>query len=230
MWPKHSNAFITSTQKSAWDSGDSEAIRAADDAALAQAILDSLAELEVSQAVSDPVTEDDLIKAAIEESLSTSSSATHASKRVRYDELQAKKTAEMKNWFDNNGFDIVRNTGGGANNCLLISITQHATGNYDSEHDSEVNAYRKLLMDSDSSIDAYGPLPSSGPAIEGLIDQILKKTGKQLRFAIAGPGTGNEPMFHFYGKGKDYAIIFDQSGHYEAVVPRGSAQNKVRIF
>jgi hypothetical protein len=230
MWTKHSSVFISSAQKAAWDSGDSEAIRAADDAVLAQALLNSLAEFEATQTVSDPVTEDDLIKVAIEESLSTNTSTTPTGNRVRYDELQTEKTAGMKSWFEKNGFDIVRNTGGGANNCLLISILQHATGNYDSEHDSEVNAYRKLLMDRDNSIDAYGPLPSSGAAIEGLIDQILKKTGKPLRFAIAGPGTGNEPTFHFYGKGKDYAIIFDQSGHYEAVVPRGSAPKKSRIF
>ena len=72
----------------------------------------------------------------------------------------------------------------------------------------------------DKTIKINDPLPSSGKHIEDLIDLILEEKKCTRRFAIAGPGLGSEPSWHFYGKGKEYAIIFDQSGHYEAVIPR----------
>jgi hypothetical protein len=72
----------------------------------------------------------------------------------------------------------------------------------------------------DKTIEENDPLPSYGKHIEDLIELILKEKKCTRRFAIAGPGLGSEPSWHFYGKGKEYAIIFDQSGHYEAVIPR----------
>lgn len=228
MWPKNSVNFITDSQKTAWESGDAKAIKAADDAALAQAVLASLAEHEVSQTVDDPVTEDDLINEAIEESLKPNEKTDAAENRRHYDDLQSRKTDGLRKWFRLHGFDIVRNGGGAANNCLLISLLQHITGDYRSEHAADVNKYRQQLMAWDKSIKQYDPLPSTGNLIMRLIDLIIKDKKSERRIAIAAPGVGDSPTYHFYGRGPDYAIILDQSGHYEAAVPRGSGPEETQ--
>lgn len=220
MHPLNKQDLLTVRQQDAWRSGDRGAIKDADDAAVAQAILASLAELEVSQIADDAVTEDDLLKAAVDASLEIDKQAIHAENRRQYADLQAKKTGTLRHWFQRNGFDIVRNTGGSANNCLLISMLQHITGDYESEHLADAQQYRQQLMDWDPSIKRDDPLPSTGIPIQRLVDQIMKDKNSERRIAIAAPGIGSDPTYHFYGKGRDYAIIFDQSGHYEAVVPR----------
>lgn len=229
MLPTKPNDFLTSAQLSAWGSKDSKAIEAADDEALAQALLASLAEVEKVGVRENEVTEDDLIRAAIDESLKTDKKTSEkqvARNQHEYLDQQAVKTAGMKVWFEKNGFDIVRNGGGAANNCLLISILQHVTGDYGTEHAADVNHYRKKLMEWDKSIGKYDPLPSSGKTIKRLINLITREKKVERRIVIAGPGIGNDPTYHFYGKGKDYAVIFDQSGHYEAVVPRGRGRQR----
>ncbi len=224
MRPNSTSQFLTASQQTAWDSGNHEAIQAADDTALAQAIMASLAELEDIQTQDDTTSEDDLIQTAIAESLKPSgkgrSPINQKKSTEAYLDLQAQKTAGLRTWFEKNGFDVIHNSGGRSNNCLLISLLQHATGDYRSEHTAEVRHYRQQLMKWDKTIKKNDPLPSSGKLIENLIELVLKDKKCNRRFAIAGPSLGSEPSWHFYGKGKDYAIIFDQSGHYEAVIPR----------
>ena len=224
MRPNNAGKFLTAAQKTAWESGDRKAVQTADDAALAQAVLASLSEVETVQIQNHITTEDDLIQAAIAESLKPSekgaSPVDPQQNAATYLDLQAQKTTSLRTWFTQSGFDIVRNSGGGSNNCLLISLLQHVTGDYSSEHLVEVSHYRSELMQRDKTIEKNDPLPSSGKHIEDLIDLILEEKKCTRRFAIAGPGLGSEPSWHFYGKGKEYAIIFDQSGHYEAVIPR----------
>jgi hypothetical protein len=224
MRPTSTRQFLSASQQTAWDSGNRDAIQAADDAALAQAIMASLAELEELQTQDDSTSEDDLIQAAITESLKPSgkgrSRIDQPKNAEAYLDLQAQKTSGLRTWFQNNGFDVIHNSGGGSNNCLLISLLQHATGDYRSEHTAEVRHYRQQLMKWDKTIKKNDPLPSSGKLIEDLIELVLKEKKCNSRFAIAGPGLGTQPSWHFYGSGKDYAIIFDQSGHYEAVIPR----------
>lgn len=224
MQPTSTHQFLSASQQTAWQSGNREAIQAADDAALAQAIMASLAQLEELQTQDDTTSDDDLIQTAIAESLKTSgkggSPIDQQKNAEDYRDRQAQKTAGLLTWFQSNGFDVVHNSGGGSNNCLLISLLQHATGDYRSEHAAEVHHYRQQLMKWDQTIKKNDPLPSSGKLIEDLIELVLKDKKCNRRFAIAGPGLGTQPSWHFYGSGKDYAIIFDQSGHYEAVVPR----------
>lgn len=224
MRPTSTHEFLSSSQQTAWKSGNRESIQAADDAALAQGIMASLGELEELQTQDDTTSDDDLIQAAIAESLKTSgkgrSPIDQQKNAEAYSDLQAQKTSGLRTWFAQNGFDIIYNSGGGSNNCLLISLLQHATGDFRSEHTAEVNQYRQQLMKWDKTIKKDDPLPSSGKLIEDLIELVLKDKKCNRRFAIAGPGLGTQPSWHFYGSGKDYAIIFDQSGHYEAVVPR----------
>jgi hypothetical protein len=224
MRPDSSSQFLTTSQQTAWRSGNREAIQAADDAALAQAIMASLAELEKQQTQDDTTSEDDLIQAATTASLKSSGKASSPADQKKnteaYLDLQAQKTAGLRIWFEKHGFDVIPNSGGRSNNCFLISLLQHATGDYRSEHAAEVSHYRQQLMKWDKTIKANDPLPASGKLVENLIELVLKDKKYNRRFAIAGPSLGAEPSWHFYGKGKDYAIIFDQSGHYEAVIPR----------
>lgn len=224
MRPESASQFLTASQKSAWHSGDREAIQAADDAALARAIMASLAELEDIQTQDDTTSEYGLAQSSTNASLKPSgmnSSPTDQQKNTEaYLDLQTQKTAGLRIWFEKNGFDVIHNSGGRSNNCFLISLLQHATGDYRSEHTADVRHYRQQLMEWDKTIKTNDPLPSSGRLIENLIELVLKDKKCHRRLAIAGPSLGTEPSWHFYGKGKDYAIIFDQSGHYEAVIPR----------
>lgn len=213
--------FMTAQQIAASKSDNAAGMQAADDAALAEAILASLKEQEKVTVQTDVVTDDDLLEQAKRESLAQQDDhAPTASPTAEWRELQRVNTDKLRSWLDANGFDVVKNGGGGHNDCLLISLLQHATGNYDSEHAAEVKSCRAFLNKLDPSIERNDVLPGMHEAIGKLVDELNKGKDEKLRVAIVAPGKNGEATYHYYGEGKRYAMIFDQTGHFEAVVPR----------
>ncbi len=219
--PQSRPKFLTDQQYAAMASGDAAAMQLADDAALAEAILASLKEQETVTVQTDTVTDDDLLEQAKRESLAQpGNEASLVSPTAEWRELQRVNTDKLRSWLDANGFDIVKNGGGGHNDCLLISLMQHATGNYDSEHAADVESCRVFLNKLDPSIQRNDALPGMHGAIGKLVDELNQGKDDRLRIVIVAPGRNGEATYHYYGEGKRYAMILDQTGHFEAVVPR----------
>lgn len=219
--PHSRSPFLTDQQRAALSSGDSTAMQAADDAALAEAILASLAQQENESVQYNAVTEDELVEQAKRESLAyQGNNAGSASPTISDYEQQMINTEKLHSWLDANGFDVVKNGGGGHNDCLLISLMQHATGDYETEHAADVDDCRAFLNRLDPTIQRDDALPAMHHAIGKLVDKINNEKNCELRIAIVAPGIDGEPTYHYYGKGTRFAMIFDQSGHFDAVVPR----------
>lgn len=215
------DGFLTAQQRAAMDSGDELAMQAADDAAMAEAILASLAEQEnLIKHYSNASDAAPVSPGTPATPTTEGKAASTGAGMAELVQIQRDNTERLRGWLHANGFDIIKNRGGGHNDCLLISLLQHATGDYRSEHRSDVAYYREYLMGIDPSIDRNDSLPSMSDAIQLLIEKINADKQAHLRVAFVAPGLEGEPTFHYYGSGSRYAIIFDQSGHFDAVVPR----------
>ncbi len=248
--------LLTKEQATAWKSGNDVAARAADDRALAQAIL---ASLEAMDPLDNPKAKGDPHRPADPPSGGTTSTKTTKTTKTAtdtptgkapatssqptgfideknmadYKVLQLAATERLETWLHLNGFDIVSNTGSGENNCLIISLVQHAKKDYSSEHLAEVRDIRQALVDHckgrddpQKKLGQGDQLPGSGADIDWLVNQINDQYGRNMRVAVVCIGTNNEPTYHHLGGRKsgevERVMIFDKSGHFEAVVPRGT--------
>lgn len=192
---------LTAAQKFAFESGDPDLIREANDAALAAGIGASL------------------------------DNANDVPKRVREivpaDELGVQRSlvGRLKAWLRSQGFEIKSNNGN-RNNCLIISMLQHATGNYYSNHESAAKKYKALLFEWSGGTEKHdSPLYSDNVLAEMLIDRInLDYFGDQqerhLRFKIVSPDHEGKPAVREIGNGQRVAGIIDGAGHYEAYVKK----------
>jgi hypothetical protein len=69
------------------------------------------------------------------------------------------------------------NQGGLANNCLIISLLQHATGIYTSEHAQAAEEVRQALMAQFPHIDYNAPLHSDAPETACVIRYVMQRHG-----------------------------------------------------
>ncbi len=192
---------LTAAQKFAFESGDPALIREANDAALAAGIG---ASLDSTNDVSKP------LRAIVPD-----------------DELRAQRSliGRLKAWLRSQGFEIKTNNGN-RNNCLIISMLQHATGNYGSNHESAAKKYKALLFDWSGGAEKHGsPLYSDNVLAEMLIDRINydhfgDNSERYLRFKILSPDHEGKPAVREIGNGRRVAGIIDGAGHYEAYVKK----------
>jgi hypothetical protein len=116
MKPTSSSRFtdwLTPSQRSTIASGDVTAIRAADDAALAEAILASLAEEETQTMQYNKVTDEDLIAQAKRDSLPYHDARPASTPPIAsLIEVRRPSTSKLSAWPDEHGFDILENGGG----------------------------------------------------------------------------------------------------------------------
>ncbi len=192
---------LTAAQKFAFESGDPDLIREANDAALAAGIGASLDEAnDVPKPARDIVPADEL-------------------------RIQRSLINRLKAWLKGQGFEIKPNNGN-RNNCLIISMLQHATGDYGSNHESAAKKYKSLLFDWSGGTEKLdSPLYSDNVLAEMLIDRINydyfgDNSGRYLRFKIVSPDHEGKPAVREIGKGQRVAGIIDGAGHYEAYVKK----------
>ncbi len=112
---------------------------------------------------------------------------------------------------------VISNNGKG-NQCLLISLIQHATGDYTQQHESLVDQYRSVLMFNNPNIRRSDSLNRDTADFFCLLAVVNHdfNTDISIEFqsALNSEGTVHS---HAVGKGSQKKIIFDQGGHYEAV-------------
>lgn len=206
--PKHSGFieshiadFLTTEQQHALASGDTEAQELADDAALAMGIQASLDEMNKVKSEGKPVTR------------TIPDSEFNAQHRIN---------GQLRCWFADRGMTVVPNQGENQN-CLLISLIQHATGNYHSQHAEAANDYKELLTrESQGQIGKYDALYDDTAFMTALIKRINERYQSDLRIDFYTADLNGNPAIRSVGDGKKPVIIFNQVGHFEAVVSGSS--------
>ena len=164
--------------------------------------------------------DEEALQMAIAASLSIESDSLHAER-----EAQQKLNGQLRHWFDTNGFDVKPNSGN-SNNCLIISMLQHVTGDYHSDHVNQASHYKQnLAQQSGHEIKTSHALHSDTVLTSWLIDQINhdyfgQQKDRYVCFWMVTADLDGKPAVRSIGEGQHAAAIFDGAGHYEAVVAR----------
>lgn len=113
-------------------------------------------------------------------------------------------------------------TDGGINNCFLISVLQHATGNFESSHPARVDQYRDILVTAPHARLAANEKVSAGStAARMLVDLINGDPDVQPKLKVEVISELNG-VVHRDRLGSDArdartVVIWDRGGHFEAV-------------
>ncbi len=191
---------MTAAQRFARETGDPDAAKWADDEALAMGIHASL------NASSAP--------AALRTSVPNEEFAS-----------QRRLIGKLKRSLRAQGFRIWPNHGA-RNNCLIISMLQHATGNYRSQHSKDADYYKqRLVKRSGGNEHIDSPLYSDDALTRWLISEINRdyfgdRRDDYLSFRLVTAGLDGQASERVIGNGKRIAGILDGAGHYEAFTPR----------
>lgn len=141
---------------------------------------------------------------------------------------QTRRDNNLVKNYEKKGYRFVQNSGKN-NNCLIISLLQHITGNYESNHDVRAAGYRiELDKKLKSGLNAKQKktfkenemLPPDH--ITWLLGEMAKdKTfkNKNLTVELWMANAEGEPVSFSIGEGKAKAIIFQRVNHFEAVIP-----------
>mgnify|MGYP006283193705 CR=1 FL=1 len=166
--------------------------------------------------------DEEALQMAIAASLSLQNDSLYAER-----EAQQKLNDQLRRWFDTNGFDVKPNSGN-SNNCLIISMLQHVTGDYYSDHVDRASHYKQqLAQESGYEIKTSHALHSDTARTSWLIDQINhdyfgQHKDRYFCFWMVTADLDGNPAVRSIGEGQRAAAILDGAGHYEAVVARGS--------
>lgn len=164
--------------------------------------------------------DEDALQMAIAASLSLESDSLRTER-----EAQQALNNQLRQWFDTNGFDIKTNSGN-SNNCLIISMLQHVTGDYHSDHVAQASHYKqKLAEQSGNEIGTSEALHSDTALTAWMTEQINRDYfGEQKQryvcFWMVTADLDGKPAVRSIGEGRRAGVIFDGAGHYEAVVAR----------
>lgn len=140
-------------------------------------------------------------------------------------EAQQALNGKLRQWFGTNGFDVKTNSGN-SNNCLIISMLQHVTGDYHSDHVAQASHYKqKLAEQSGNEISTSEALHSDTALTAWMIGQINRdyfgeQKQRHVCFWMVTADLDGNPAVRSIGEGQRAGVIFDGAGHYEAVVAR----------
>ncbi|RAS39218.1 hypothetical protein [Paraburkholderia bryophila] len=153
--------------------------------------------------------------------------AVYGNKQWEYEQqatMAATDFAPTQASLEKSGFSVVKNNGD-MNNCLLISMVQHATGDYSQPHTQRVNEYRQKLVD-EGHIRNGQPMTFTGAAGKRLVAMINDdpRTRQPLHVVGVTQVAGRTHLDHI-GADQQAAnvrevMIWDQGGHFEAVKPK----------
>lgn len=224
--PKNLDDFATPEQLHALETNNLHTLEIANDQALALALQASLAQQggtaqpkTASLIVKALIEEDGALAAAIQASETGSMPSGIAATTSERLKAQSAISSKLQTWFSDHGYQVVPNKGR-SNNCLLISLLQHATGDYTSEHHQKASHYKSMLAkESGFDIHRRDPLYFDTPLISNLVYRIGKDHGRDISVNFCFADADGNYADHTVGSGKNPVMIFDKGGHYEAVLP-----------
>ena len=176
---------------------------------------------------------DEALALGLQASLDDSEAAKHTIRpSIPNDEFAAQRgiIAQLKGWLKNHGFWIAPNNGD-HNNCLIISILQHVTGDYGSDHVQQARNYKQQVAEwSGGKEKTSSALHSDESLTRRLISQINwdyfgDRKEAYLRFRFVTADLDGNPAIRVMGEGGRIAGILDGAGHYEAFVPSDGNKN-----
>ncbi|AOR73351.1 hypothetical protein BBJ41_38215 [Burkholderia stabilis] len=134
-------------------------------------------------------------------------------------------TSHIQRALDRAGMRSIPNDGetnDGSNNCFLISLLQHATGDYRSSHSARVDQYRTILSAA-SHLDLAGneKISAGSSAARALVDLINSDPGVRPKLSVEVVSELNG-VVHRDRLGSEAmnartVVIWDKGGHFEAV-------------
>ncbi|HEV2705517.1 MAG TPA: DUF4157 domain-containing protein [Pyrinomonadaceae bacterium] len=120
-------------------------------------------------------------------------------------------------WLATNEIKVAPNSGSGCN-CLIISLLQHATGNYASEHAAKARTLREALIGQFPQIVLGQMLHSDDPAYVWLVNRINEEYGISMNPVFVSPDAEARPFVHPVNQiGENPVVIWQQGNHYEAL-------------
>ncbi len=218
--------WLTPEQKAAYQSGDQEAIRQADEAALNQAI-------EISKASFAYDMVNNALKNSADIPNNPALSHGNNAKKTKIENYAQHRTAtrantnKLKNWFANHNCQVIQSSGS-SNNCAIHSLLKLATRDYAASHVERAVHYKKWLIErfkgaQHSAADQLATLNSmllaDSTHMEVLINQINADYGANMRVNfVMGDAEGRPYVTRCVGDGNNDVVIFDQGGHFEPVI------------
>ena len=235
--PTHFPSVLHNSQKALRPSATAQEIEQANDEATEAAIAASLTHddgLTANQRFARETGDPDLIQEANDEALalgiqSSLEPADTAKKPVRQsipnDEFAAQRVviAKLKGWLITHGFSVKPNNGN-QNNCLIISMLQHVTGDYRSNHVKQARHYKQQVTQwSGGKEKTSSSLHSDDAFTRRLINQINldyfgDRKEEYVRFRFVTADLHGNPAIREMGEGPRVEGILDGAGHYEAFV------------
>lgn len=141
---------------------------------------------------------------------------TEARQQYHLDMKEANES--LGKWFGTQGIQVAPNAGSGCN-CLIISLIQHATGEYLSEHEDEARYFRAFLIER-LKVSASGMLHSDDQACDELVKEINRIYGTSINpvFVMSTKEHAEPyvlPLIDFGGANP--VVIWQEGFHYEAL-------------
>lgn len=238
---RHIAAFLTNEQRNLRNTASKRDIERANDQALQAAIrasqqhamasehLDGLTqEQRVAQETGNRKYIDEANDAALalglQRSLDPANDVPRAARHFIPDDeflVQRGLIEELKRWLTGQGFSIRKNNGD-SNNCLIISMLQHATGDYQQNHEEAARKYKAMLVNwSGGKETSSSALFADDELARKLVEAINRdyfgtRTERYLRFEFMTADLDGRPAVRTFGDGTRAAAILDGGGHYEA--------------
>ncbi len=238
----HHKSFLGEAQKALAPGASQQEIDTANDQALQQATQASLQHNDGLTAAQKFAREtghagliDEANQAAIDEAIEASrhssrqeASAVRSFVPTTEFVAQSGLVAKLKNWLSKHGF-IVKPNSGNQNNCLLISMLQHVTGDYHPNSEALHKAaerYKRMIADwSNGKEKTSSSLFSDDKLTELIVEQINQdyfgeQRDRYIQFKFVTASLDGEPAERYIGNGQRIKGILDGGGHYEAFVKR----------
>jgi hypothetical protein len=148
---------------------------------------------------------------------------------------EAMTTPHIEQALSRSGMRAVPNEGisaQGSNNCFLISLLQHATGEYRSSHSALVDQYRDILISApDLGLTANEKISAGSKAARAFVDLINADPSIQPKLNVEViselNGTVHRDRLGSDAPNARTVVIWDKGGHFEAVTAAPNlARNK----
>lgn len=133
-------------------------------------------------------------------------------------ENYSQTTRQLGKWLNTQGITSIPNGGQGKNNCLIISLLQHASGDYRSPDPTVVETYKALLTK--HGVGPSAALLPDDAAFKTLITKINKDFDRDLKVYYIQANASTDPPYSFLecDIGSEPVVVWDQVGHFEALV------------